>query len=97
MPVVIEIMTFRLRNDADEPAWRALDARVQVEFSYQQPGLLRRTLGRNGDRWLVLQVWANAAAAQNAQAAFDASSLGAAMMALVDRDTLVVERYQGAD
>ena len=47
---VIEIMTFRLRGGVDESVFRDVDGRVQVEFAYQQPGLLRRTLGRRGDR-----------------------------------------------
>jgi len=95
--VVIEIMTFRLANGAEAAAFRAVDGRVQVGFAYRQPGLLRRTLGRCDDRWLVLQVWRSVEEADAATAAFDASPLGAEFMALVDRDSLVVERYEGVD
>ncbi len=97
MAVVIEIMTFRFADGVDESAFRAVDERVQVQFSYQQAGFIRRTLGRRGDRWLVLTVWANVEAADAAQTAFDASPLGAEFMVLIDRDSLTVERYEGVD
>ena len=95
--IVIEIMTFRLASGVDESVFRDVDGRVQVEFAYRQQGFLRRTLGRHGDRWLVLQVWRSVEAADAATAAFDASALGAEFMALVDPDSLAVERYEGVD
>jgi hypothetical protein len=91
--VVIEIMTFRLLGGADESAFRIVDGRVQVEFAYRQPGLLRRTLGRRDDRWLVLQVWTSVEAADAAAAAFDDSELGAEFIAHVDPESLSVERF----
>lgn len=97
MPVVIEVVTFRLADGAEESAFRDVDRRVQVEFAYQQPGFLRRTLGRCDDRWLVLQVWTSVAAADAAKAAFDVSALGAEFMALVDGESLAVERYEGVE
>ena len=87
-------MTFQLAPGIDESTFRAVDGRVQTEFAYHQPGLLRRTLGRRGAQWLVLQVWASVEAAQRA---FDASPLGSEFMALVDSDSLSVERYEGVD
>jgi heme-degrading monooxygenase HmoA len=97
VPTVIEIMTFRLAADADASAFRDVDGRVQVEFAYQQPGFLRRTLARSGDRWLVLQIWRSVEAADAAQVAFEGAPLGQAFMALVDHDSLTVERYEGVD
>ena len=97
MLIVIEIMTFRLASGADESVFRDVDGRVQVEFAYRQPGFLRRTLARHDDRWLVLQVWRSVEAAGAATTAFDASPLGAEFMALVDLDSLAVERYEGVD
>jgi len=97
VPGVIEVVTFRLADGVDESAFRDVDRRVQVEFVYQQPGILRRTLGRCDDRWLVLQVWTSREAADAARAAFDASALGAEFMAQVDGDSLTVERYEGVE
>lgn len=90
-------MTFRLASEADESAFREVDGRVQVEFAYQQPGLLRRTLGHRGDRWLVLQVWASSEAADTAATAFEATRIGLEFMTLIDPASLTVERYAGVD
>lgn len=90
-------MTFRLAGGVDESALRAVDARVQVGFAYHQAGLLRRTLGRRGDRWLVLQVWASADAAGAARESFDASPYGAEFMALIDHDSIAIECFDGVD
>ncbi|HUS42460.1 MAG TPA: hypothetical protein VMY16_07310 [Ilumatobacteraceae bacterium] len=80
---MFEVLTFRLAPGVDEASFRALDERIQVEFAYQQPGLVRRTLGRHSDgRWLALTIWAGDAAAADAQRAFENSDLGAAFAAL---------------
>ena len=58
---VIETMTFALRPDADEQAFLAADRRVQVEFAYHQPGLLRRTTARDSaGSWIVIDLWRSA-------------------------------------
>ena len=58
---VIETMTFALRPDADEAAFLAADRRVQVEFAYHQPGLVRRTTARDSaGGWIVIDLWRSA-------------------------------------
>ena len=58
---VIETMTFALRPDADEEAFLAADRRLQVEFAYHQPGLLRRTTARDSaGGWIVIDLWRSA-------------------------------------
>jgi hypothetical protein len=95
---VFELTTFRLRDDADDATFRELDGRVQVELAYQQPGLLRRTLGRHDDgRWLVLTVWRSADDGASAARAFDASPLWDEYVALFEPGSLVVERFHGLD
>jgi len=55
---LIEHQTFRLRAGVDEDAFVAIDARVQTEVVYQQPGLVRRTTARGADGdWLVETWW----------------------------------------
>lgn len=65
-------MTFRLRADANMEQFVAADAAVQSEFSYQQRGIVRRTVARSDDDcWLVLTIWdspdAAAAAAETSR------------------------------
>ncbi len=55
----IETTTFRLAPGTNEEAFLALDRKVQTELVYLQPGLIRRTLARRGDNWLVVTVWAS--------------------------------------
>ena len=59
---VIETMTFRLVEGADESAFLLVDKRLQTEFAYQQPGLVRRTTARGVDaqagEWVVIDLWA---------------------------------------
>lgn len=59
---VVEVTAFTLSGD--EQAFRAVDARMQTDFAYQQPGLLRRTTARGDDgQWLVLTLWSDDASA----------------------------------
>jgi heme-degrading monooxygenase HmoA len=91
---MFEILTFRLAPGVDEATFRSLDERVQVEFAYQQPGFLRRTLGRGDDgRWLVLTLWSDPDAASAAARAFDRSALGASFRTLLA--DVAVERFHG--
>ena len=92
---MFEILTFRLASGVDASTFRAIDERVQVEFAYQQPGFVRRTLGRHDDgRWLALTVWTDSESALAAQERFDDTDLGREFAAVVT--DVVVERFRGA-
>jgi hypothetical protein len=92
---VIEIMRFRLRPGGDEGAFLAADRRVQEDFAYQQPGLLRRTTARGADgSWIVIDLWRSAADADACDARWERDPLAQAFMALIDRQSVTVERYQ---
>lgn len=86
-------MIFRLRHTSDVGDFLAVDERVQTEVAYQCPGLLRRTIARNGDRWLVLQSWASADACAHGADTASSSPLFATFMAFVDPSTVTVERF----
>ena len=90
---MIEIVTFQLRPDADVEAFLATDGRVQTEVAYQCPGLLRRTIARADDRWLVLQIWASVQTCDDGAKAFAVSEVGATFMSFVEPATLSVDRY----
>ena len=95
---VIETMTFTLLPDADVDAFLAADRRLQVEFAYQQPGLVRRTTARNSDGgWIVIDLWESAADVEAMGARWDADPLAAAFMDLVDADSVQVHRYETLD
>lgn len=93
---MFDILTFRLAPGVDEAAFRSIDERVQTEFVYQQPGILRRTLGRHDDgRWMALTVWVDAAAADAAARAFEVSDVGARFRAMIT--DVEVDRFHGVD
>ena len=91
---VIEILTFALADGADEAAFVGADARVQAEFAYRQPGLVRRTTARADDgRWAVVTLWASADDAESAVITGDSDPAVRAWAALVDPSTRRRERY----
>lgn len=88
---VIEIVTF---TATDDEALRVADARMQTEFAYQQPGMLRRTTARgDGGGWCVMTWWESAGAAANAETAAEADETASAFWALVDADSVRVQRF----
>ena len=98
---VIETMTFRLREDADEAAFLAVDKRLQSDFAYQQPGLVRRTTARGqgarANEWLVVDLWWSADAADACAQRWDGDPLAQELMSFVDRDSVDVRRYADLD
>lgn len=95
---VIEIMRFRLAPGCDEAKFIAADHRLQQEFAYQQPGLLRRTTARGADGdWVVIDLWRSAADADACAARWDSDPVVAAFMAVVDASSVTSERFQQLD
>lgn len=94
----IEIMTFRLRPESSEAEFLAADRRVQTEFAYQQPGMIRRTSGRNPDgTWVVIDLWASPADAAGYLDGWHREPAPLAFMALIDEATVVNQTYQTLD
>lgn len=92
---VIEIMRFRLRPGDDEAAFLDADRQVQEQFAYQQPGLLRRTTARGADgSWIVIDLWRSAADADACDVRWERDPVAQGFMALVDRSSVTVERFQ---
>lgn len=95
---VIETMTFRLAEGADEQAFLEADARVQTEFAYRQPGLLRRTTARNpSGEWIVIDLWGSDGDADACAARWEEDPVAQRFMALVDRTSVRVARYTPLD
>lgn len=94
---MIEVITFRLRAGADVCEFLLTDGRVQTEVAYQCPGLLRRTIARDGDRWLVLQMWTSEQACIEGEQTFVSSAFGTTFMTFVDSSTVSVDRFGSVD
>ncbi len=95
---VIEIMRFRLSRDADARAFAAADRRVQTEFAYRQPGLLRRTVARAEDgEWTVIDLWRSDQDAEAAGRAWEGDPVTTEFMSFVDPGTVSVRRYDTFD
>lgn len=98
MPM-IETMTFRLVAGADEAAFRAADERLQSDFAYQQPGLLRRTTARREgtDEWIVVDVWSSAEEAAGCAQRWERDPVVGEFLAFVDASSVEVRRYHTLD
>jgi hypothetical protein len=96
--VIIELMTFRLREGVAEADFLAADGRVQTEFAYHQSGMVRRTTarGQDGD-WVVVDLWRSAADADACLDGWHRDPAPRAFMALVDEGTVRVQRFQTLD
>lgn len=92
---MIEILAFNLIEGSDEEAFVLADKRVQAEFAYQQPGLLRRTTARSigGGSWMVIDLWRSAEDADAADAKRAEDPAAAEFMSFVDRSTMRTARY----
>ena len=95
---MIEIMSFRLASGADEDAFLKADARVQMEFAYQQPGLLRRTTARSaGGQWIVIDLWRSEADADACSARWRDDPVVGEFLSFVDQASIATERYTELD
>lgn len=92
---MIEILRFRLGPDTDEAIFLAADRRVQEEFAYHQPGLLRRTTARGQDgNWIVIDLWRSSSDADACDARWERDPVAQQFMDLLDRQSVTVERFE---
>ncbi len=95
---VIETLTFRLIAGADDEAFLAADRRLQTEFVYHQPGIVRRTTARSDDgEWFVVTVWGSGADFDAAAARGQTSPEVAEFVALLDESSVRTSRYTTLD
>lgn len=95
---MIEILRFRLVPGADEQAFTAADQRVQCDFAYGRPGLVRRTTARGaGGAWIVIDLWRSAEDADATEALWGKDPVTAAFMSFVDPASVETERYDTLD
>ena len=89
------MLTFRLLAGNDPEVFQAVDARLQVEFFYQQPGLLRRTTALAADgTWLSLTHWESHSSAETAQAKTVGATEFSQLLTVVDPASLKWQRFE---
>jgi len=92
--MVLEVMQFRLLADTAIESFLAADRRLQTDFAYQQPGLLRRTAARgDSGEWVVIDHWRTAAEADACAERWERDPVAQTFMDLVDRSSVRVQRY----
>jgi hypothetical protein len=95
---MLEITAFRLVAGADEEAFLAADGRVQCEFAYRQPGLMRRTTARGADgAWIVIELWRADADADVAAGPRHHDEATGVFLSFVDPTTVRTRRYTTLD
>ena len=91
---MITLRTFRLADKAVEADFLEADTRMQEDFAYQQPGLLRRTTAKNLEgEWLILELWSSPEAVDGAEARSREDPVAQAFLAFVDPSTMRSSRY----
>lgn len=92
--MLIENVTFRLVDGADEAEFIEADSRMQQEFSYAQPGIVRRTTARSDDGdWLATTFWETEGQAAAAATAAHTDPMAKAAFAFIDVSTFGVAQY----
>jgi hypothetical protein len=92
--VVIELMQFRLLAGISDDEFLAADNRLQIEFAYQQPGMLRRTTAHDEHgEWLVIDHWRSAADADACAERWGRDAIAQNFMRLVDRASVRGHRF----
>lgn len=95
---MIETLRFQLRSGADETAFLGADKRLQSDFAYRQPGLLRRTTARSEHSgWLVATLWDSPESADAGDPLRADDDVCREFVSFIDPTTLRSDRYQERD
>jgi hypothetical protein len=96
--MIVEILRFKLAPGSDEAAFLDADKRLQSEFAYQQPGIIRRTTARGDDgSWMVIDFWFTRADAERCDELWREDPLAEAFMKFVDQSSITTERFETLD
>lgn len=96
--MIIEISTFKLSPGADEAAFLEADKKVQTDFAYRQPGMLRRTTAKGSDRtWVVVDLWRSQADADRCDGLWGQDPLTDEFRGFVDPNSVRNERFETLD
>ncbi len=89
-PYAIELVNYRLNDDADPAAFLAINRTVGEEFTSAQPGFLKREIGKSDDgTWLIAVYWQTAEDARNSIGNIDTiPDTVKTYMSMINRETL---------
>ncbi len=95
---MFEIFEFLLIDGADPESFIAADQRAQMDFFYQQPGLVRRTTARGRDgRWAVITLWGSEEEADACARNSTGDEAYESFMSFIDESSVEVTRYFGLE
>ena len=95
---VIETLAFRLTPGTDDATFLEADRRLQTEFVYHQPGIVRRTTARSDDgEWFVVTLWGSGSDFDAAAATARSSSVVSDFAGLLDESSVRTSRYTTLD
>lgn len=96
--MIVEVLRFRLAAGVDEVAFLEADKRVQTEFAYLQPGMVRRTTARADDgEWVVIDLWRSREDADSCDNAWGKDPVTEEFMRFVDRASVKTETFETLD
>jgi hypothetical protein len=91
---MIEVTTFRLLPGADPNAFASADERLQTEFYYGQPGLVRRTTAKSDDgTYAMITYWDSGDEAIAAAAVLVNARSWIVVSSFIDASTQTVIRF----
>jgi len=94
--MVVDVVTFSLRPEADTASFLEVDKELQALVSIEGAGFIRRTTARSNDgTWLVVSLWATQPDADASAASTDATR--AAFMGYLDTPTLTRQIFLTLD
>ncbi len=93
--LMIEVATFRLREGVTAEEYHSVDKRLQTDFFYQQPGLVRRTTAcANDGSWITIIFWESVELSQLAVTKAVGRVEFSAALAMIDVSTMQTSRYR---
>lgn len=92
--VVIEIVTFKLKQGVSIDEFKLLDKAVELGHVVKQSGFISResAAGDNGE-WLVVVHWQSVADADASMASFPSAKAAEQFMSNLDVNTMSMKRY----
>lgn len=92
--LVVEIVTFRLKQGVTVDEFRPLDKAVEVQHVAKQPGFIsRESAAGDAGEWLAIVHWRSVEDAEASMASFSDAPATEQFMSKVDESTMSMTRY----